>query len=211
MVKQVRAAFTRQALVRAAAEVFADNGYARASLPAISRRAGVSAGALHFHFPSKDELAGEVERAATHAVTEMTRHCRRTRGSALSALIAATHQLVGAFAADPVTWAGFRLSGDPAWRDRAGLLDWWHTWVHDMLRQARDEGELTDGVSTEGAAAAVVAATVGFEVLGSRDREWLSTERMTQFWTFLLPSLAGAPEEDLTRMLSYGMAEAART
>ncbi|WP_228121232.1 helix-turn-helix domain-containing protein [Streptomyces fagopyri] len=65
MVKQVRAARTRQALVRAAAEVFADDGYALASLPAISRRAGVSTGALHFHFPSKDLLAREVEAAAT--------------------------------------------------------------------------------------------------------------------------------------------------
>ncbi|MFD1276975.1 hypothetical protein ACFQ51_49860 [Streptomyces kaempferi] len=40
MVKQVRAARTRQALVRAAAEVFADDGYALASLPAISRGPG---------------------------------------------------------------------------------------------------------------------------------------------------------------------------
>jgi AcrR family transcriptional regulator len=205
MVKQVRAAYTRQALIRAAAEIFADNGYARASLPAISKRAGVSAGALHFHFPSKDLLAAAVEQVATHAVTEMARHCRRSNGSALEALVAATHHVVSAFATDPVTWAGFRLSGDPAWRNRTGLLDWWHTWVHDMLRQAKDAGELAAGVAPEGAAVAVVAATVGFEVLGGRDPEWLSGERMTDFWTFLLPRLAAAPQQTPTQAPGYAM------
>ncbi|WP_330461434.1 TetR/AcrR family transcriptional regulator [Streptomyces sp. NBC_00820] len=206
MVKQVRAVRTRQALLRAAAEVFAHNGYARASLPAISKRAGVSAGALHFHFPSKDALADEVEDAATRAVQELAGRCRRTSGSALAALVAATHHLAAALTADPVTWAGFRLGADPARRNRAGLLEWWHAWVLDVVGQAREAGELADGVCPEGAAVAVVAATVGFEALGSRDRDWLSEERMVQFWTFLLPSLAAPPARSLTQVL-----EAART
>ncbi|MFG2881235.1 ScbR family autoregulator-binding transcription factor [Streptomyces sp. NPDC048297] len=205
MVKQVRAAYTRQALIRAAAEVFADNGYARASLPAISKRAGVSAGALHFHFPSKDLLASEVEQVATRAVTEMARQCRRSNGTELEALVAATHHVVSAFATDPVTWAGFRLSGDPARPNETGLLDWWHTWVHDMLRQAKDAGELADGVAPEGAAVAVVSATVGFEVLGGRDPRWLSGERMTEFWTFLLPRLAAAPQQARTQVPDHPM------
>nr|QIY76262.1 helix-turn-helix transcriptional regulator [Streptomyces sp. RLB1-33] len=71
MVRQVRAVRTRRALVRAAAEVFAEDGYALASLPVISRRAGVSTGALHFHFPSKDLLAREVEAAATVSVQRL--------------------------------------------------------------------------------------------------------------------------------------------
>ena len=61
MVKQERAARTRQALIQAAAEVFAEEGFVTASLSTISRRAGVSNGALHFHFANKGMLADAVE------------------------------------------------------------------------------------------------------------------------------------------------------
>ena len=55
---------TRERLVRAAHEVLEDGGYAGASVLAIARRAGVSAGALYRHFPSKAALFVEVLRAA---------------------------------------------------------------------------------------------------------------------------------------------------
>ncbi|CAM5724103.1 TetR family transcriptional regulator OS=Streptomyces microflavus OX=1919 GN=HUT09_00685 PE=4 SV=1 [Streptomyces microflavus] len=50
MTKQVRAARTRQALIRSAAIVFEQHGYGQARLALISSGAGVSTGALHFHF-----------------------------------------------------------------------------------------------------------------------------------------------------------------
>jgi len=47
---------TRERLVRAARELVEEGGYAAASVTAIAQRAGVSAGALYRHFPSKAEL-----------------------------------------------------------------------------------------------------------------------------------------------------------
>jgi AcrR family transcriptional regulator len=55
---------TRERLLRAAREVLERGGYATASVIAIAERAGVSAGALYRHFPSKAELFVEVFRAA---------------------------------------------------------------------------------------------------------------------------------------------------
>jgi AcrR family transcriptional regulator len=55
---------TRERLLRAAREVLERGGYAGASVAAIAARAGVSAGALYRHFPSKAELFVEVFRAA---------------------------------------------------------------------------------------------------------------------------------------------------
>jgi AcrR family transcriptional regulator len=55
---------TRARLVRAAREVLERGGYATASVIAIAERAGVSAGALYRHFPSKAELLVEVLRSA---------------------------------------------------------------------------------------------------------------------------------------------------
>jgi AcrR family transcriptional regulator len=54
----------RTRLVRAAREVLERGGYGTASVLAIAERAGVSAGALYRHFPSKAELFVEVFRAA---------------------------------------------------------------------------------------------------------------------------------------------------
>jgi len=54
----------RERLVRAAREVLERGGYAGASVMAIAERAGVSAGALYRHYPSKAELFVEVFRAA---------------------------------------------------------------------------------------------------------------------------------------------------
>jgi AcrR family transcriptional regulator len=55
---------TRERLIRAAREVLERGGYAGASVIAIAERAGVSAGALYRHFPSKAELFVEVLRTA---------------------------------------------------------------------------------------------------------------------------------------------------
>lgn len=57
MARQDRAERTRNAIVDAAAEVFEARGFAGASLSDILARAGVTKGALYFHFSSKEELA----------------------------------------------------------------------------------------------------------------------------------------------------------
>ncbi|WP_327320120.1 ScbR family autoregulator-binding transcription factor [Streptomyces sp. NBC_01235] len=194
MVRQARAVRTRQSLVRAAAEVFAAEGYARASLPAISERAGVSTGALHFHFASKDDLAAAVERSAADSVEKLAERCRSGADTLLQSLVHTASSLLLAVVADPVIRAGFRLSDDPSRKNGAQMLRWWQAWVHDLVVQAQNEGELAQDVSAEAAATVIVAATAGFEVLGSADREWLSAERMTQLWTFVLPRLAASPD-----------------
>ena len=53
---------TRQRLLAAARELIEEGGYGSASVAAISERAGVAAGTLYRHFPSKEELFLEVFR-----------------------------------------------------------------------------------------------------------------------------------------------------
>ncbi|MGW2961002.1 ScbR family autoregulator-binding transcription factor [Streptomyces sp. NPDC001220] len=195
MVKQLRAARTRQALVHAAAEIFADDGYALSSLPAISRRAGVSAGALHFHFPSKDALAVEVEDAARRTIEHMVADRRPSAASALHLLITVTRELLVAVATDVVVRAGFKLSVDPSRKNGPGFGCWWRTWVCEQLVRAQHQGELAEGVSPDRVAAVIVAATVGFEVLGAADRDRISPQHVEQFWSLVLPQLAARSGE----------------
>jgi AcrR family transcriptional regulator len=193
MVKQERAARTRQALVRAAAEVFAQDGFVVASLNSISKRAGVSNGALHFHFESKQALARAVEDEAAAAVRAVAGPARAGGPDPLQRLIDATHALMGLLDQDAVVRAGFELAGGSPRRDGAvDLRGQWQSWVEDVLKDAEREGVLADGVSAADASVAVVAATVGFEQLGADDRTWMSAATLVQFWDLLLPRLASA-------------------
>lgn len=191
MVKQERAARTRQALIRAGAEVFTEEGFALASLATISRRAGVSRGALHFHFENKKLLADAVVEEAVATVARMIGEAE-SAGDALAALMAGTHGLMVTLAGDIVVRAGFELCGGPVRRTDAALRRQWQSWVEGTLERAERDGLLAEGTSCERVAPAIVAATVGFEVLGARDPEWLSGERMARFWELMLPRLAAA-------------------
>ncbi|MEU0743921.1 ScbR family autoregulator-binding transcription factor [Streptomyces sp. NPDC006134] len=195
MVKQERAVRTRKLLVQAAATVFAEEGYAPSSLTTISKRAGVSNGALHFHFENKKALARAVEDAAAEAVSGLVRPEGRAGTSALQALVDATHGLAGSLLDDIVVRAGFDLGLERVLGGEARLLRTWHEWVKETLRRAEAEGHLAPGVSQDDAAAAIVAVTVGFEVLAGDDPRWLAERRIAGFWELLLPGIA--TERDL--------------
>ncbi|WP_405567379.1 TetR/AcrR family transcriptional regulator [Streptomyces sp. NBC_01167] len=190
MAVQERAVRTRNALIVSAAELFDRDGFEVASLSMISARAGVSSGALHFHFSSKAALADAVGQEAAQRLEMITR--QRGDGG-LQVLIDATHALVRALDRDAVLRAGFGLS-DRAEHDQvgAGLRRVWQEWVEGVLVRAEGEGVLAGGPSVRDAVTAVVAVTAGLETLGRQDASWLSQTPLTRFWGLLLPRLAAA-------------------
>lgn len=188
MAKQERAVRTRNALIESAAELFDRDGFETASLSMISARAGVSSGALHFHFASKADLADAVGQAAALRLDRIT---AQEADDTLQSLIDATYALVRALGHDAVLRAGFDLSdGLGRVRSGAGLRRAWQEWVEGVLTRADMEGTLARGVSARDAAAVVVAATAGLESLGRRDPRWLSPDSLARFWRLLLPRLA---------------------
>jgi AcrR family transcriptional regulator len=189
MVKQERAARTRRALIQAAAEVFAEVGFVPASLATISKRAGVSNGALHFHFANKTMLAEAVEAEAADKVRRLTESARARQGDSLQSVVDALHELMNALAQDVVVRGGFQLAGDIARRPASPLRREWQRWVEDSLRRAAHRGALADGVSWLDAARVIFALSVGLEVLGGKDAFWLSRQNITRFCEVLLPAL----------------------
>ncbi|MFB6819011.1 ScbR family autoregulator-binding transcription factor [Streptomyces sp. NPDC056347] len=187
MAQQERAVRTRKALIDAAAAVFAKEGYVPSSLAAISKRAGVSNGALHFHFASKKALARAVEEAATDVVHELVRLSGGASASAVQALVDATHRLAVRLSDDIVVRAGFELGAERVLGAGAGLVRTWHGWVEETLHRAEAEGHLAPGVSPGDVAAVVVALTVGVEVLAGDDPQWLAEQRIAGVWELLLP------------------------
>ncbi|MER7624989.1 TetR/AcrR family transcriptional regulator [Streptomyces sp. NPDC126503] len=247
MAKQERAVRTREALLRSAAEIFDTDGFVSASLSAICSKAGVSSGALHFHFASKGALAEAIERAAearlrlitgpdldpdddldaadgTYAGDDLDAAGRtrtadgtrpgdgteagRTRAAGrpvspvpadrtdgadrpdpVRLIVATSHRLFDQLNTDVVLRAGFTLGCEPSWQSRADLHGQWRDWIASALRLAARRGALADGTDPEDAVTVVAASTVGFEALGRKDPAWLSQERLSQFWQFMLPRL----------------------
>ncbi|WP_307853415.1 ScbR family autoregulator-binding transcription factor [Kitasatospora sp. RG8] len=194
---QERSERTRGRLVREGAVRFDRSGYAGATLAEIASAAGVTKGALYFHFSSKEELARAVvahaERALRGALGTL-----RAGSSPLQALIDAGYWLVAALHTDPVVRAAFRLGHeDGAWQGEGepvagvrGIQGVWAGAVRELLAGARRAGELRGRSGGTGPESLVVAAACGLEVLGvaTRDRADLH-RRMEALWEWLLPSL----------------------
>ncbi|MDI3408235.1 ScbR family autoregulator-binding transcription factor [Streptomyces cavernicola] len=189
MNQQERAARTQSALIRSAAELFERHGYEKASLNDISSGAGVSRGALHFHFDTKADVAGAVEDAAARALRDAV-DSLPPGGGALQDLTDLSHRLVELLLWDVVVRAGFLLSCDAGQRARVDLCRDWETYVHEFVARAAEEKCLAPGVQPEGVVNAVVAATVGLVVLSRTDKEWLAGRRHTGLWKLLLDTVA---------------------
>lgn len=194
MAKQERAVRTRNALIESAAELFTRDGFEVVSLSTISARAGVSNGALHFHFASKAALATAVrEAAAQHfaRITSVDPPPPRGGGS-LQTLVDTSHALLRCLSRDVILRAGFDLS-DSAEGAGEGedLFELWSAWVEDAVARSAREGLLAD-VAPRDLVTTVVGATVGFAALGGHDVHWLSRTTLTRFWSLLLPRVASS-------------------
>ncbi|GAA2745601.1 hypothetical protein GCM10010440_34050 [Kitasatospora cinereorecta] len=114
MVRQERAVRTRLALIGAAGDCFDRYGYEATSLSLVSEVAGVTKGALSFHFSSKADLADAVEGRAFTAARAAVGSIGRSGAPALQGVIDLTHALGRQLDGDPVARAGLRLARERA-------------------------------------------------------------------------------------------------
>ncbi len=81
-------------IVAAATRVLARQGYARSSLLDIAREAGMSKGALHYHFPTKEALVAKVLENALETVAARTLSAwEKASGDPVESLRLAIHEL----------------------------------------------------------------------------------------------------------------------
>ncbi|MDT9691525.1 ScbR family autoregulator-binding transcription factor [Streptomyces sp. P9(2023)] len=190
MTNDVRAARTRDALIRSAAVLFDQCGYAEASLSRISAGAGVSPGALHFHFTNKAAIARAVEARAARLLHRTARVTLREATDPLRALTDSSLAFARLMNRDVVVRAGFQLSCENAHGNLRDLRRQWWGYVQYLLNRAAERGMLAEAAVPERTAATVVAATVGLEILSRSNREWLSSTSLSGIWQVLLPCVA---------------------
>jgi AcrR family transcriptional regulator len=154
-----RGAATRARLLDAAMELIGEGGYASASVVAIAERAGVSAGALYRHFPSKIDLFSELFREVAERELEAMQTAGAESGTYLERLDAVlTTYATRALESPRLNWALVYEPVDPRLdADRLRSRTRYRESMAALIRAAIAAGELPDQ-DPDTSAAAVVGA-----------------------------------------------------
>lgn len=194
--RQERAVRTREALLRAAAEVFDTAGYSGASINKILERAGLTAGAMYFHFKNKEALARAVimEQAADLEFPPSE--------PGLQQLLDMTGYLACELKTNTLLRAGVRLAVE---QNESGLQEYsiyefWIDQFRETLVEARTRGQLRPSVNEADFSRVIVGAFTGTQIMSeiSSARADLP-ELIAGMWRCLLPALA--PDEVVAQLV----------
>lgn len=187
MAEQERAIRTRRAILEAAATVFDEQGYDAANIAEILARAGVTKGAMYFHFASKEALAEAV-------MLEQSRiRPAPVPGPALQTVIDLTRHVGHELRKNPMMRAGIRLATEQGtFRSHGGPA--YLGWIEILERhfdQAKEQGELLDDASPRDTAEFLVGSFTGLQMLSQElsNHEDLQP-RLTTLWSYVLPHVA---------------------
>lgn len=184
---QQRAVETRQLILEAAAEVFDEMGYRAARIAQIMQRAGITQGALYFHFSSKLDLARTVMLAQRDAVV------LPPGPDGLQRLIDTTLLLARELQTNKLLRAGVRLAVEQeeiGFHDDAPYLDWAEVF-RGQLSAAAVRGELRSNVEVDRLAVLLVGCYTGvqhFSKVSSRRADL--PDRIADLWQYMLLGIA---------------------
>ncbi|GAA2305427.1 TetR/AcrR family transcriptional regulator [Streptomyces caniferus] len=187
MAQQDRAIRTRRLILEAAAAVFDDLGYDRATIAEVLDRAGVTKGALYFHFASKEQLALAV---LDEHVLDIAVEPQKIK---LQEFVDAGQVLAYRLRSDPIQRGAARLAVEQGSNhlDRKQSMLSWSVFVEGLLNEAKDRGEVMDSIVVRETAELFVGAFAGLQMMSQAftNRADLS-RRLTVFFEHTLPSIA---------------------
>jgi len=200
---------SRKPLLRAAVDCFARLGYQGTTIDRIARDAGVTKGAVYYHFRDKEQLlfeavkdhVGEFERQVLAEVTpemDAMAALRRVVDVCFFHATVSSHRrfiitlMVEALDTNPALSAEFR-----------NILRRMRVFLADVVRQGQQRGALREDVSAEAAAAAIAGGIMGAEIQHYQDREQVDLRTILDT---LVEQLAAwlAPRGAETRKASRG-------
>ncbi|MFI6149261.1 ScbR family autoregulator-binding transcription factor [Streptomyces sp. NPDC051109] len=186
MAEQVRAVRTRQAILSAAARVFEEHGYQAATISQILGTAGVTKGALYFHFQSKEDLAQGVlaEQDQQLMVPE--------RASKVQEIVDVVMLHAHRLQTDSMVRAGVRLSMDQLAQglDRSGPFVRWAEVGCTLLEKAQAQGELLPHVVVPETADVIVGSFAGIQSMSQAICDYGDlVARVSALMRHLLPSV----------------------
>lgn len=192
MVLQDRAKATRGAIIAGAATVFAEHGYGNTSLAQISATAGVTKGALYFHFQSKEDVARAVVEEQHRFVQVATDAVLDENLPALNTMILMCRSFGLQLVSEIIVGAGVRLTfeatafGQPV----AHPYQEWIALFEKLVDRSKAEDQIRPNVDSGGLAQYLVASFTGVQMLsdvlcGRAD----VMKRIEEMWAILLPGI----------------------
>ncbi|MFG2208542.1 ScbR family autoregulator-binding transcription factor [Streptomyces sp. NPDC048638] len=183
--KQDRAIRTRQAILAAAAEKFAEHGFGGATIADILQRAGCTKGAFYFHFATKEQVAETL--LDDLDLDELTAPQKNKIQEWVDVGMKSAHCLQHS--------QGFRAAmrlATGSTKDQFGSVwDEWARLVNRPLFEAKERNELRDDVQPAEHSESVMLILAGAAILGA-DGEGDELERViSNYYAHLLPSIAG--------------------
>lgn len=174
-----KAETTRNEILMAAADLFAEKGYSECNLRELAERVGMKAGSFYYHFRSKEEILDELLLASIALVTEEVRKAIAGAGPDAplrDRIAAAMRAHVRTFLSREEGTSAFMRVWEhmpPAmkWRKRESRREYaaiWYELVEDGIR----EGLIRDDIAPD----VLVPYLIGSM---SRALEWFSPRHMT--------------------------------
>lgn len=186
MARQERAIRTRRTILEAAAAVFDERGYTSATIGEILERAGVTKGALYFHFGSKEELALGVfeEQLAISLPPQSSKLQELVDSGLVLALRLRTEPLVRAS-------VGLALDQGALGLDRTPAFGMWIDQTTRTLAEAKAGGELLPHVDATETAELLVASFSGVQLMSQLRCQRQDLEhRVAVLFHHMLPGVA---------------------
>jgi TetR/AcrR family transcriptional repressor of nem operon len=161
---------TRAFLLRTAAQVFAERGYAATTQNDLIAASGLTKGAFYFYFPSKSALALAVLQEQQARWLSQIGERVLAQGSAADQLRALVPAMLELISADPSAWSVTRLtkelSADPEVAEQVckPTVEW-VGFVAELIRRGQSDGDLRAGLDPQSVAVVLVAAFDGLKSL----------------------------------------------
>jgi AcrR family transcriptional regulator len=191
--KQERAQATQVAIIRAAATVFGQRGYARTTLDAVALEAGVTKGALYFHFDSKHDLANAVIAEELRLTAEVAQQTLDAGYPGIETIVRLNRNLADQIVNDVVVAAGVKLVTEElvAQLNIESPYAAWTELYRGLFARAVAEGELLPELDVERLTRFVIGAFTGVQMVSASlsDRTDLF-ERVREMWEILLPAIS---------------------
>lgn len=210
MVKQERAVRTRQALIRAAADEFDRHGYDGTSLSRISTMAGLSIGAVTFHFSSKQSLADAVQEEGRALTLAALDSLVAEPVLPLRLVIDLTLELARLMEKEPAVRSAIRLG-----RERPDTDAWSDAWlpiVRRLLDHAYETGQLHRDALPADVAMLVEHLTNGAEAylrnrMGSDPAFESAVAQLRRVWRLALSGVSAEMSAETLRATPHRMPE----
>lgn len=190
--QQARSRATRRALLAAAGERFAVQGFHGTALAELVGNGAPTKGALYFHFSSKHAVAEALVAAMSESWDRVLPAVRRVAGDPLEALVLLTDAVIVRLD-DPIVRGAGRVLRDRvvASPTLTEVSAWWRDQAEELLVEAQEAGLLRDEADPVWVAGEVVA---GFAGRATMSDGWCGDtplwDLVNDFWAGFLPLIA---------------------